>query len=68
MIKKMDHNAYQRKVKFMDAEQLRFIIQDCKEVIRVMPDNPNVSYYLDEICYCDAELARRKRRNDRGYY
>ena len=61
MIKKMDHVKYPKSLRSKTESELRFIIQDCKEVIECQPRNPNVSYYLDEICYCDAELARRQR-------
>ena len=61
-MKKMDHNAYQKRIKHYTDSQLRFVIEDCKEVLRLQPWNPNASYYLDEICYCDAELAKRYRR------
>jgi len=57
--KVMDHIMYARKVKKMTHAELRFTIQDCREVLQAWPDQPNYGYYSDEICYCADELRRR---------
>lgn len=67
MTKKMDHARYQRQVRQWDSGKLEFIIHDCKRTIELQPGNPNLGYYLDEINYCSDELARRQRREKRGY-
>ena len=60
-MKKMDHNAYPKSLRGKTESELRNIIADCKEVIRLQGDfNPNLSYYMDEICYCTNELRRRQ--------
>jgi hypothetical protein len=58
-MKKMDHAAYQRKVRMLSNESLRYTIRDCQEAIRANPENPNNGYYADEINYCAMELNRR---------
>ena len=59
MLKQMNHAEYQKKVKRLPVEALRYIIKDCREVIRVNPEGRNNGYYMDEIHYCHAELRRR---------
>ena len=59
-MKKMDHAAYIAKTKKMSSQQLLYVINDCKEAIEAMPDNPNCGYYMDEVHYCAMELQRRK--------
>lgn len=61
MTKIMDHAAYMRKVKKMTESELRFVIDDCQNVILSWhPDpHPNEGYYMDEIHYCYGELRRR---------
>lgn len=62
-MKTMNHAAYQADCRAKTETQLRFIIQNCQEVIRVQSDfNPNIGYYMDEIHYCSMELARRQNR------
>lgn len=58
-MKTMNHNAYQQKTRTMSAESLRYVIRDCQEAMRANPENPNNSYYADEVCYCGMELRRR---------
>lgn len=62
MQKRMDHNAYQAKVRDMTDEQLQFVIDDCRAVIASQAEfNPNVCYYQDEMHYCAMEVMRRRR-------
>lgn len=63
--KVMNHSEYQKKVKRLPDESLLFIIKDAKEAIKALPDNPNNSYYADEICYAGMELARRRKTHGR---
>lgn len=56
----MNHTEYQKKVKKLSEESLRFIIQDCREAIDALPNNPKNGYYMDEIHYCSMELAYRR--------
>lgn len=55
----MDHAKYPKTLRNKDEAALRFIIQDAKEAAEANPQNPNVGYYLDEVCYAAAELRRR---------
>ena len=59
-MKKMNHLEYPKKLKKLCDLALRFIIADCQEAIKAMPDNENCSFYADEICYCTTELFDRK--------
>jgi hypothetical protein len=62
------HSEYQDKLRMKkedgsyvyDNESLKYIIQDCKDAIEAMPDNPKAGQYADEIHYCAAELRRRQ--------
>jgi hypothetical protein len=56
----IDHAAYQRKVRTLTEESLRFIIKDANEAIAANPDGCKVGYYADEINYCCMELAARR--------
>jgi len=62
--KKMDHASYQRRVRGLSDASLAFIIQDAKEAMEAMPENPNNGHYADEVAYCAAELARRRDSTD----
>ena len=55
----MDHLRYQKRMKGLTMDSLRFIIKDAKEAVNAMPDNPNNGYYLDEIHYAGMEIQRR---------
>lgn len=57
----MNHTEYMKKVKKLSIESLKFIIQDCKEAIAALPNNPKNGYYADEIHYCNMELVSRKK-------
>jgi hypothetical protein len=57
----MNHSQYIKDCKKMSSESLRYVIQDCKNAIEAMPDNPKAGHYADEICYCGMELKRRER-------
>lgn len=59
MLKKMDHAAYQKRLKRLDVYSLRFIIKDAGEALKANPDNPNNGYYQDEVVYAAQELRRR---------
>ena len=56
----INHSDYQKKVKTLSIESLRFIIRDCQEAINSMPNNPKNGFYQDEIHYCVMELNKRK--------
>jgi hypothetical protein len=56
----IDHKSYQKRVRALSEEQLRWIIQDASEALKAMPDSPKAGYYADEVSYCAAELRRRK--------
>lgn len=58
----MNHSEYMKKVKRLSIEELKFIIMDCREAIKCLPDNPKNGYYMDEIHYCNMELIRRKKQ------
>jgi hypothetical protein len=64
-IVEIDHAAYQRKVKKLSADSLRFIIKDAKEAMQAMPLGPKAGYYQDEVFYCCDELERRKKISSR---
>jgi hypothetical protein len=64
MLKKMEHARYQRALRYKTDSELRFIARDAKEAIDAMPDNPNNSYYADEIAYAAME---RFKRTCKGY-
>ena len=57
----MDHSAYSKKVKKMSYSELLFTIKDCREVLKAWPDQPNYSYYADELGYC-ADAPRRRQK------
>lgn len=59
MQKKMDHAAYQKRLKTKSDAELRFIIKDANEALKAMPDGENAGYYADEIHYASMELQRR---------
>jgi len=67
MTPQIDHINYPKKIKKYSEPSLRFIIKDCEEAIKVLPNNPKNGYYADEICYCANELNNRKnnRKNKR---
>jgi len=58
----MNHTEYMKKVKSLCEDSLRYIIQDCREAIEAMPNNPKNGYYADEIHYCSMELVKRKNK------
>lgn len=57
----INHGEYQKKVKKLSVAELQFIIKDCREAMRALPENPKNGYYADEIHYCNAELLRRQK-------
>jgi hypothetical protein len=62
MIPQIDHRNYQKKIKMYDEHSLRYIIKDCQQAIKALPDNPKNGYYADEISYCSMELNNRKNK------
>jgi hypothetical protein len=61
--KRMNHNECPIVMKSKTNSELRFIIADCDEVIRLQSDfNPNIGYYMDERHYAAMELANRQRK------
>lgn len=58
-MKTIDHIEYPKRLRTKSVVELRFIISDCHEAIRVNPTGDNVGYYLDEISYASQELRRR---------
>lgn len=59
-MKNMNHIEYPKSLKTKSLDELLFTIKDAKEAMNAMPDNPNNSYYADEVCYCVNEINRRK--------
>ena len=53
------HSEYMAKVKTMPTDSLRYVIQDCRDAIEAMPENPKCEQYMDEIHYCAMELRLR---------
>jgi hypothetical protein len=60
MANEINHAEYQRKVRKMETASLLYIIKDCQEAMRAMPDNPKNGFYADEINYAASELHRRR--------
>jgi len=62
MLKIMKHSEYQKNCKSLSDAELRYIIDECQQVIKLQQDfNPNCGYYQDEIHYCAMELNRRSK-------
>ena len=60
------HSDYIESCKKRSDDSLRYIMQDCRNAIEAMPENPKCSQYMDEIHYCAMELRRRKDILNRG--
>jgi hypothetical protein len=60
MLKKMDHAAYQAKLKNKSFDELAFIIKDAGEAEKANPQGENSGYYADEVHYASAEIRRRQ--------
>lgn len=58
-MKTMNHGEYQAGLKSKSVAELRFIVRDAYQASQAMPGNPNVGYYLDEMCYAGMELKKR---------
>ena len=54
-----DHGAYQRHVRRLSVDSLRYIMRDAREAIAANPDGTKAGWYADEIAYCSQELKRR---------
>jgi len=61
----IDHAEYQRNVKILSDENLRFCIADAKAAIAAMPDGHKAGYYADEVHYCSMELSRRRKNKNK---
>lgn len=57
----MNHTEYPKRLKSLDIQSLKYIIQDCREAMNSLPNNPNNGYYQDEIHYCVMEISRRNK-------
>ena len=53
------HSEYIAKMKTMPTDSLRYVIEDCRNAIEAMPENPKCEQYMDEIHYCAMELRIR---------
>jgi hypothetical protein len=58
-ITQIDHAEYQKKVKRMTVEELKYTVRDCREAIDAHPEGHKAGYYQDEIHYCAGELRKR---------
>ncbi|WP_347852180.1 hypothetical protein [Planktomarina sp.] len=56
------HSDYIRDCKKRSTHSLRYVIEDCRQALAAMPDNPKAGQYQDEILYCFSELKRREHR------
>lgn len=57
--KTINHTDYQKRLRKLSIEALRYIVKDVRETLEAWPNHPNGGYYLDEIIYCEQELRRR---------
>lgn len=57
--KKMDHAAYQQRLRSLSLASVMFIRDDASAAIEANPNNPNNGYYSDEVNYALMELRRR---------
>ncbi len=62
MLKKMDHDKYQRDLKRKTDDELRYIIKDAREAEEANPQGPNAGYYADEVNYASMELTKRNKK------
>ena len=53
------HSTYMAKTKWMSDEELRYVIEDCRNAMDAMPGNPKWGQYADEVHYCTMEIRRR---------
>ena len=53
------HSEYMAMVKTMSTDSLNYVIQDCRNAIEALPENPKCEQYMDEIHYCAMELRIR---------
>ena len=53
------HSEYKAQVKTMPTDSLRYVIEDCRNAIEALPENPKCEQYMDEIHYCATELRIR---------
>lgn len=58
----INHSEYPKKLKRLDEDSLRYIMNDAREAMQANPDGEKAGYYADEINYCADELARRKEK------
>jgi hypothetical protein len=62
-MKHMNHAEYQRKLRTYTDNQLEFVIKDARAAIEANGENPNNSYYADEMHYANAELRKRRQKH-----
>lgn len=60
MRKVMDHAMYQRFLRRLSSDRIKWIARDAAEAAKANPEGINTDYYLDEVAYCFSELARRE--------
>ena len=58
-MKTMNHSQYQKSLKRLSVDALRFVSRDARDAVQANPDGENVGYYLDEINYVGMELVKR---------
>jgi hypothetical protein len=58
-MRQIDHTAYPKSLLQKSEASLRYIIQDAKEALFLMPECDKAGYYADEINYCAMEISRR---------
>ena len=46
------HSQTMTKFKVLSDESLKYIMFDCRQALKAMPDNPKAGQYMDEIHYC----------------
>ncbi len=54
------HTQTMKRYKGLDIESLKYIMFDCREALKALPDNLKAGQYMDEIHYCLMELSRRR--------
>jgi len=57
-------DSYAKELKKKERGVLLYVIKDCQAAIDALPDNPNCTFYKQEIELCHAELTRRDERDE----
>lgn len=55
----MDHTKYPKSLKSKTLSELQFIVKDANEAMQANPQNPNNSFYADEVIYAATEIRQR---------